>query len=75
MSPAMSKTSSCGRRPERNGFRSTRCSLPGPDSDGRPLLVGSDALTSTSGGIFVGSSQSCAMEAKSAVIRLRIACR
>ena len=37
-------------------MRSTLSSFPGPLSDGRPVFVGSDALTSTSGGIFAGSS-------------------
>jgi len=50
-------------------------SLPGPRSEGRPVFVGNDALTSTSGGIFAGSSQSVGTVLQSTDTRLRMAWR
>jgi hypothetical protein len=55
------------------GLRSTFSSLPGPESEGLPLLLGTLALTSTSGGIFIGSIVSVGAALQSIVTWFRIA--
>ena len=64
---AISNSSCCRRVRCRHASRLSAVAFPGSENDGRPRFVSSVAFSSTSSGIFIGSTATGAMESQSTV--------